>query len=305
MRTLLPSETLRFGVSADAHLLGGLRPASSVAYLERFVNAMIRWKPDFVIDLGDFACQWKEGQTTPQMHDRQLEGLRQGWAAYSTVPAAAYIVMGNHDVGWVAGGHEPLKPEDLYVPHQRRGGEDITKPEFLAVTSMPGRYYSFDVKGVHFIVLDGNNWPDASEPPPGHDGVEGAYAIDEVQKTWLAADLKANRDKLKVVFCHAELHHTPAEGSREGGDFPFPPVGKERSYVDNGWQLRDWLAQDRNVLAVFAGHKHENRWAVYGGVHYITLAALHWEGSFAQMTLSDRLHIQGAGRQASHELALP
>ena len=107
------------------------------------------------------------------------------------------------------------------------------------------------------------------------------------------------------MFSHQELHHTPAAGSPEGGDVPFPPVGKEGSYIDNGWEMRRMLQRDGRVLACFAGHKHRNRWTVRDGVHYITLAALHWGGSFAKVTLSDGLHIEGAGEQRSYRLTFP
>ena len=117
---------------------------------------------------------------------------------------------------------------------------------------------------------------------------------------WILHDASA-----KVVFCHEELHHTRPEGSGQGGDVPFPPVGKEVSYVDNGWELREMFEADGNVAAVFAGHKHRSRWTVYGGVNYVTLAALHWECSYARVTLSERLHIEGVGGQRNYTLPLP
>ena len=66
---------LRMGVNADPHLLGRRSPGNEANFLV-FVEEMKRWKPDCVIDLGDFGCQVAEGQTTRQMHDKQLEGLR-------------------------------------------------------------------------------------------------------------------------------------------------------------------------------------------------------------------------------------
>jgi len=291
---------LRFGITADAHLMAGKSPPEHVRYLEQFVRAMAEWRPDFVVDVGDFACQAGEGQTSPELHAAQLDGLKYAWGLYSRVPCPAYAVMGNHDVGWVKGGDEPIMLDQLYErPH---GGEDITKAEHLAVTGMPRRYYSFDVNRYHFIVLDGNNWRGATAVAAGHDGVEGAYWIDDAQRDWLALDLEAHRDQCKVVFCHEELHHTPVEGSGEGGDTPFPAVGKENSYVDNGWQIREMPAADGKVAACFFGHKHRNRWTVYGGVHYITLAATHWGGSYAKVTLSDKLRLDGSGNQRSMEL---
>ena len=292
---------VRFGVTADAHLLARRTPPHE-AFLEAFVEAMGRWKPDFVVDLGDFACQAGEGQTTPELHDAQLSGLRHHWKTLSRVPCPAYLVMGNHDVGWIRGGGEAIAPEDLVKrPH---GGEDITKKEHLEVTKLPGRYYSFDVRACHFIVLDADNARDEKAPEPGRDGLPGAYYVDAAQKAWLAKDLARNREKIKVVFSHQELHHTPVEGSGEGGDVPFPRVGKEPTYVDNGWEIRKLLASDGRVAACLAGHKHRNRWTVYGGVHYITMAATHWKGSYAKVTIGDELRIEGHAGQRSYAIRL-
>ena len=293
---------VRFAVTADCHLMARRTPANE-RHLRAFVEEMTRWKPDFVIDLGDFACQAAEGQTTRELHDTQLQGLIHHWSVFSKAPCPAYIAIGNHDVGWLRGGNETIGPADLYAG--AHGGEDITKDEFLAVTRMPGRYYSFDVRGCHFIVLDADNARDDGAPPPGHDGIAGAYYVDGNQMTWLREDLASHREQLKVVFCHQELHHTPPEGSGEGGDAPFPPVGKEHSYVDNGWQVREMLSSDGSVLACFFGHKHRNRWTIHGGVHYLTLAATHWGGSYAEVTISDKLYVRGHANQRDYALRLP
>jgi len=289
--------TVRFGVTADCHLLGRRAPGNE-KHLRAFVDEMNRWKPDFVIDLGDFACQAGDGQTTPKLHDAQLQGLMHHWSVLSSSPCPTYIAIGNHDVGWLRGSSETIKATDLYAgPH---GGEDITKDELLAVTRMPHRYYSFDINECHFIVLDANNA--RGTVVPGHHGIAGGYYIDDPQIVWLREDLASHRGKTTVVFSHQELHHTPPEGSGEGGDVPFPPVGKEGSYVDNGWQLREIFSAHGSVLACFAGHKHRNRWTIHGGVHYITLAATHWGGSYAKVTLSDKLYVQGHANQRDYTI---
>jgi alkaline phosphatase len=292
---------LRMGVNADPHLLGRRSPGNEANFLV-FVEEMKRWKPDCAIDLGDFGCQVAEGQTTRQMHDKQLEGLRHHVSVFRQLECPRYHVIGNHDVGWVKGGDETITPADLIG--RSHPGEDITKQEFLEATGTPHRYYSFDAGGIHVIVLDANNGPGESTPGRGQDGVVGGYFIDAGQKLWLKADLAGHAEKPKLVFCHEELHHTAPEGSGEGGDAPFPPVGKETSYVDNGWQLRAMFARDRKVLACFFGHKHRSRWTMYGGTHYITMAATHYRASFASITISDRLVIKGFGAQESYSLPL-
>jgi hypothetical protein len=296
-------KSIRFGLNADPHLMGRRTPGNEASF-EQFVDEVKRCHPDFAVDLGDFGCQVAEGVTTQAMHDGQLEALEHHVNIFSQIPCRRFHVMGNHDVGWRKGGEEKIAASDLIG--QGHGGEDITKDEFLSATGMAGRYYSFDAAGCHFLVLDGNNWRDAAAPPAGHDGVEGAYYIDPTQIAWVKEDLAKYRDRPKIVFCHEELHHTRPEGSSQGGDTPFPSVGKESSYVDNGWQVRELFAADGRVLACFFGHKHRNRWTVYDKTHYITMAATHWQASFATLTITvDRLKINGFGGQRSYDLPLP
>ncbi len=292
---------LRFGLNADPHLLGR-RTAGNEANFLGFVKDMVKWRPDFAIDLGDFGCQVAEGTTTQEMHDGQLSALKHHVEVFSQVPCPRYHVIGNHDVGWIRGGEEKITAKDLIG--RGHPGEDITKDEFLAATGTVHRYYSIDVNGIHVIVLDANNAPGKEAPKKGHDGVEGGYYVDAVQQRWLRKTLADNRAKPKLVFCHEELHHTPVEGSGEGGDRPFPAVGKEGSYVDNGWQIRDLFAEDGKVMACFFGHKHRSRWTVYGGTHYLTMAATHYQASFARVTVADQLLIEGFGGQKSYQLPL-
>ena len=292
---------LRFGLNADPHLLGR-RTAGNEANFLGFVKEMVKWRPDFAIDLGDFGCQVAEGTTTQAMHDGQLSALKHHVKVFSQVPCPRYHVIGNHDVGWIRGGDEKITAKDLIG--RGHPGEDITKDEFLEATGTVHRYYSFDANGIHVIVLDANNAPAKKAPKKGHDGVAGGYYVDAIQQRWLRKTLADNRAKPKLVFCHEELHHTPVEGSGEGGDRPFPAVGKETSYVDNGWQIRQLFAEDGKVMACFFGHKHRSRWTVYGGTHYLTMAATHYQASFARVTVAEQLLIEGFGGQKSYQLPL-
>jgi len=295
---------IRIGFSADPHLHGRASPRNE-AHLLGFIDAMAKWQPDLAVDLGDFGVQCRrgpaDGTSTPDLHDCQLAALAHHWSVYSQMPFPTYLVMGNHDAGWLKGGNEITTPKGLC--ENRHAGEDITKAEWLSVTGMPGRFYSFDMKGYHFIVLDGNNAMDDSTVSADHDGVIGQYWIDAGQKAWLAADLGANRSKPKIVLCHEELHYTRPEGSGEGGDVPFPQTKNLTLYTGNGWQIREMFTADGNVLACFFGHRHLSRWTVYGGVHYITLAALHDGGSYARVTIGDELQVAGEGEQKCYALA--
>ncbi|MBQ15935.1 MAG: hypothetical protein CMJ65_02295 [Planctomycetaceae bacterium] len=293
---------LRFGLNADPHLQGP-RPAGRANKFKRFLDQMMVFRPDFAIDLGDFGIQISEGKTTQKMHDGQIAGLKHHVGEFARLKCPRYHVMGNHDVGWLKGGEEKIVAADL-IGHSH-AGEDITKQEFLEITGTPHRYYSFDVHGFHFIVLDANNAADESSPPRGKDGLVGGYWIDAAQKKWLDEDLSKHRQKPKLVFCHEELHHTPEAGSGQGGDTPFKPVGKQHSYVDNGWEIRKMFARDGRVLACFFGHKHRSRWTVYDDTHYLTMAATHFNASFSEITIDQNFVIKGFGSQRSYKFPLP
>ena len=73
------AEVLRFGITADCHLLGRTTPEHE-AYLKGFVEVMVEWRPDFVMDVGDFVCQVGSGDTTREMHNGQLKGLVHHWS---------------------------------------------------------------------------------------------------------------------------------------------------------------------------------------------------------------------------------
>ena len=115
------TDQVRFGITADPHVRS---PGSQEDNLRDFVDAMTEWKADFIIDLGDFAVQIGEGPTTKDLHDGQLANLRRTWGVFSSGPSPAYLVMGNHDAGWIKGGDESVAPEDLYA--EGSAGEDIT-----------------------------------------------------------------------------------------------------------------------------------------------------------------------------------
>ena len=83
--------SLRFAITADCHLLGRTTP-SREAFLRGYVKEMTAWKPDFVVDLGDFACQAGQGTTSRALHDAQLEGLVHNWAALAKVPCPVITI---------------------------------------------------------------------------------------------------------------------------------------------------------------------------------------------------------------------
>ena len=155
---------LRFGVTADAHLWPpsadaalrdfGRTAAANERTFHDYVASMHEWRPDLVVEMGDFGCQASNDPITTQAHhDDQLAALRSHVHVFSALSCPRYHVIGNHDVGWLRGGDEHITAQDLIgCSHP---GEDITKAEFVEATSSPGRceymYRAAEVACAHFL----------------------------------------------------------------------------------------------------------------------------------------------------------
>jgi predicted phosphodiesterase len=110
-------DKVRIGMCTDVHL-----PTmhDSEYRITTFINTMKAEKPDFIIELGDFA--------TPEKKYAPFFDI------WNSFPGEKYHVIGNHEMD---------------------GG--TTKEQAVAYRKMPKSYYSFNKNGFHFIVLDGND----------------------------------------------------------------------------------------------------------------------------------------------------
>lgn len=198
--------------------------------IQAVVDAANREKVDFLIQLGDFIRLDSTG--------RSLESV---WNGYE---GEKYHVLGNHDL-------------DKY-----------TKEEFLKGFGIPGRYYSFDKNGFHFIVLDGNNLYDGERYIPYAqanyyvDSKMRAF-VDPEQLEWLKQDL-ATTDKKCVVFSHQSID----------------------IFMNNGEEVRKVLENEnkragyKKVVLAFSGHNHSNYTCVINGITYMQInsASYVWIG---------------------------
>ncbi len=110
-------DKVTFGICSDVHL-----PTmhDSEYRITTFIDTMKSIKPDFIIELGDFAIP-KE----PYISYFDI------WNSY---PGEKYHLIGNHEMD---------------------GG--TSREAALAFRHMPIGYYSFNKNGFHFIALDGND----------------------------------------------------------------------------------------------------------------------------------------------------
>ncbi|WP_235011569.1 metallophosphoesterase family protein [Bryocella elongata] len=168
-----------------------------------------------------------------------------------------YHTVGNHDVFgiYTESGMKPTDP--LYGKKYFR--DHIGKP-----------YYSFDAKGVHFIVLD-SIFITADRHYEGR--------IDDAQLKWLAADLAAQAATQPIVL----VSHIPLVTAYElyNDDVVASNPRPHQLAVANTNKIFP-LFHGKNVLGVLQGHTHVNELVEWQGVPYMTSGAVSgnwWKGT--------------------------
>jgi predicted phosphodiesterase len=226
---------VRFGLVTDCHYADA-KPAGTRFYrdsLDKLSECVARMNVecvDFLIELGDF-----KDQDTPPVESRTLEHLRKVEDVFCGFAGRRYHVLGNHDM------------------------DSLSKRQFLRNVENTGidsrwSYYSFDVPGLHCVVLDANYRSDGVDYDHGHFDWTDAN-IPAAELAWLQADLAASEGGA-VVFLHQLLD------------------GRGPVYVKNAAEVRRILQESGKVLAVFQGHHHEGSYSRIEGIHYYTLKGM-------------------------------
>ncbi len=216
--------------SADVEAKESRYYKESVSKMTECVELMNDKKVDFLIELGDF----KDMDDT-ESAENALKYLDSIESVFKKFEGPAYHVIGNHDV------------------------DCISKEQFLNRVENTGiskdaSYYSFDAKGLHFIVLDANYLSDGSDFNSGN-YLWTDVNIPEKEMNWLKNDL-ASTSKPVVVFVHELLD------------------GQGDLYVNNAKEIRQVLQKHQNVLAVFQGHHHSGDFNLINDIYYYTLKAM-------------------------------
>lgn len=236
----MESAVVRFGVVSDLHygdIPDEIKPTGldgqrfcreSVRKLAEAVRTFNAHDLDFVIELGDFK---------DFSHDRAgtltcLDEIERVFAGFN---GPRYHVFGNHDF-------DCLTIEDL-APRLLNNG-----------CPMSQGYYSFEKKGIRFVVLDAcydskmshyssnNPWFDANVPP------------EEIR--WLKTELKSATGPV-VVFCHQRLD----------------PSASPQYRVRNASEVCEILEASKKVKAVFTGHQHMGSVYIHNDIFYYTVVA--------------------------------
>lgn len=202
--------------------------------LDRFLEEASHRRLDFVIQLGDFCHPVPAAR--PFLDSWERAGDRR------------YSVLGNHDMD----------------KGSKRAILDLLKTE--------RSYYSFDVNGFHFVVLDCNYIHENGRFISYDSGnyyiaSQNRDWVDPEQVEWLRHDLRSTQ--LPGVV----LSHQPIQSQ---WDLPSP---SQRAAVRE--VLKE--ANERrpgSIVACFAGHEHVDDYRVFEGIRYfhINSASYYWAG---------------------------
>jgi hypothetical protein len=265
-----PRPPLRFGIVTDCHY-ADTDPASGRYYREstdklaECVSRMNAEHVDFLIEIGDF----KDQDTRPN-EERTLAYLDQIESVFRKFDGPLYHVLGNHDMDSLS--------KAQFLAHVRNTGID---PSF--------QHYSFDAKGVHFVVLDANYKADGTAYDHGN-FVWSDANVPPAELDWLKQDLAAARGPV-IVFVHQMLDGTRQEA------------------VKNAAEVRAILEASGKVLASFQGHWHQGNYSQSAGIHYYTLASViegtgpdHNAYAIVQVNPDNTLTVTGYRNAVTREL---
>lgn len=208
--------SIKFGVCSDLH---HDLIFDAPMRLNAFIDDMIEKKADFIIQLGDFCEPIAKNKIIMDIWDR-FEGQK-------------HHVIGNHDL-------------EL---------NRYSRDQLMNFWNSVAPYYSFDLKGFHFVILDGNEYYSK------HEKLNEYYRfISEEQRQWLESDL--DKTNLPVfVFIHAGLDNDLAGIA-------------ESVRIRHIFELANDKAGFRKVQMVFSGDQHNDYHNVINGIHYIQINSM-------------------------------
>jgi len=228
---------IRFGMISDVHYADRERAGTrfynqSLAKVQEAVDRMNQEKLDFAIELGDF----KDQDAVPN-EANTLKYLTDIESVFQKIDGPTYHVLGNHDMDGISKHQFLERVENTGIPSTKS-------------------YYSFNQKGIHFVVLDGNFTKEEKAYDHGNFSWDDAF-ISSDQVNWLKDDLKLNKLPV-IVFIHQMLDDSKSV----------------KQAVQNAAEVRQILEQSGNVLYVFQGHVHEERYNLINGIHYYSVNAV-------------------------------
>jgi Icc protein len=242
-----PSQNFTFAYISDSHI----QHIKGSKFVRNWDRGLIRAvaecnlldpKPDFVVFGGDLAQLGNK----PEL-DHGAEMLSK--LAYKT-----YMVMGEHDYYLDLGEYW----SELFGPH----------------------WYSWDHKGVHFVVLNSiltydewtyDRWPTAEQrmvEMAGLDNPNGSpFMVGEKQRQWLAQDLAKVDPKTPIVV----FSHSPIQKLYKGWNF----------WTEDAEQVQALLRPFDKATVVY-GHVHQIQYNQIGNITFHSVMATAWPWPYPQ-----------------------
>ena len=236
-----PSKNFTFAYISDSHI----QHIKGSRFVNNWDRGLIRSvaeanlmqpKPDFVVFGGDLA----------QLGTK--EELDHGAEMLAKLNYKTYCVLGEHDYYLDLGDYW----SKLFGDH----------------------YYSWDHKGVHFVVLNSiitydewthERWPTAEQrmlEMAGLDNPNGSpFMVGEMQRAWLAKDLEnVSKDTPVVVFSHS-----PIQKLYKGWNF----------WTEDAEQIQALLSPFNDATVIY-GHVHQIQYNQIGNISFHAVMATAW-----------------------------
>ncbi len=241
---LAQNKAFQFVFMTDIHL----RPEkNAVAGFDQAIDKINQINPDFVITGGDqiddaLDQTFKRADLLYNLYKTSIKRLKM----------PIYNTIGNHDLFGI----------------YRTSGISPKHPEFgkkIFTSRLNRRYYTFDFRGWHFIILDSIKITDS-----------GKYRgeIDQEQIRWLTNHLK-NLDKKNPIIIGS---HVPFYSIMPQIDERFKV---EKFLLTNTKEILG-LFKDHNLKLVLQGHVHTYEVIQSKGIYFISAGAISanwWDGS--------------------------
>lgn len=269
---------LRLGVFTDLQYYDGPPQngryyRNSLLKLSEIIKVFNQQKLDHVFNLGDTI-------------DRHLMSYTEIMSLLHEIDTPLSSLAGNHDFA-VA---------------------DSEKHYVYQYLEMPVPYYSMDIKGVKFILLDGNEvstYAHLAHSKQYNDAVSlinklvsqnelhGQYyngAISDLQLHWLREELRMAKvhNQIVVVMCHEPLY----------------PANKHN--LLNAEVVLAELIKYEQVKLVLSGHNHAGNYGLLNHIHFVNLKGVvetEQSNAFGLMEINNKgVRIIGFGREVNREL---
>jgi len=270
-----------FGLLADLHYsdaepLKNRYFRNSIQKLDRCIENLNNYPLEFVADLGDLIDHGFANFDILLPHFRKLN-------------AKVHFTVGNHDFEV----------------------EDKLKNQVLSKIGYKGKaYYSFSIKHIRFVILDGNTISTYANKKDTDDYIKSERllqhlqqtkmdnahfwngAIDEEQLNWFEQNLQEAKQKLEkvIVFCH----------------FPIYPANKHNLLNDS--DLLNIIGKHDHIIAWISGHNHDGGDGYNTGIHFVNLKGMvetpHEPAYCIIDVYNDRLELNGYGREPSRTLSI-